>query len=137
MDAVRASLSEAARRLLRTDGCTLEVPEEFTEQANALALHISDTLPSLVREPEVLSEDGWTYFCIRSDGELIARIGGPEPAITVCWIPTRRGDCGEPWRIFQQLVHDLIEVGYPGCIGCAGPAATEPWVEAAMRNHPK
>ena len=134
MAALHASLSEAARRLLRTENCTLEVPPEFTEQANSLALHISDSLPALIREPQVLSEVGWNYICMRCDGELIARIGGPEPAMAVCWIPAGRGECGESWKLLQQLVHDLLEAGYPGCVGCAGPAATEPWDEVARRG---
>lgn len=134
MAALRASISEAARRLLRTDNCTLEVPSEFTQQANSLALHISDSLPALIREPQVLSEVGWNYLCVRSEGELIARIGGPEPPLTVCWIPAGRGDCEEPWQLLQQLVRDLLEAGYPGCVGCGGPAATEPWDEPARRG---
>ena len=134
MAATRASLSEAARRLLRTDGCTLEIPLEYAEQASTLALHISVSFPALIKEPKVVSEVGGNYLCLRCDGQCIAGVGGPEPPIAVCWIPTGRGDCSDSWHIFQQLVHDLLEAGYPGCIDCAGPAATEPWDESARRS---
>ena len=134
MEGRRASLSEAARRLLRNEGCTLEVPDEFLSQANSLSLHISDSLPSLLREPKVSSQIGWNYVCIRSEGELIARIGGPEPSLGACWIPETRSKCDVAWDNFREIVHDLLEAGYPGCIDCAGPAATEPWDEATRRS---
>ena len=35
-----SSLAEAARRLLRTDGCTLEVPSRMRSEAERLALAI-------------------------------------------------------------------------------------------------
>jgi len=134
MEGRRASLSEAARRLLRREGCTIEVPDKFASQANALALHISDSLPSLLREPEVWTEIDWNYVCISRKGDLIARIGGPEPSLDVCWISIVETELDDMWDEFRQIISDLLIAGYPGCIDCAGPAATEPWDERSRRD---
>jgi hypothetical protein len=132
-----SSLAEAARRLLRTDGCTLEVPARMGPEAERLALAISDALPSLLREPVVLSDadapSAWTWICIRADEGLLARLGGAEPGLEACWIP-EPSDIDFLWVRFTRLVNSLLEAGYPGCEGCAGPEADEPWDERARRG---
>ena len=132
-----SSLAEAARRLLRTDGCTLEVPSRMRSEAERLALAISDALPSLLREPVVLSDadapSDWTWICIRADGGLLARIGGDEPGLEACWVP-EPSDLDFLWVRFTRLVHSLLAAGYPACEGCAGPEADEPWDERVRRE---
>ena len=58
----------------------------------------------------------------------LAQIGGREPSIEVCWVP----DCG--WDDFSEQILDLLEAGYPGCIGCGGPGAEEEWNEDVRRD---
>ena len=135
MDGMTPCIAEAARRLLRTEGCTLEVTPSLAEAANELALHISDALPSLLREPEVSSQVGWTYVCIKKDGELIARIGGPEPSLDACWIPDHGDQLSILWSRFIHHIRDLVSAGYPGCVGCGGPGSEGPWDETASRAH--
>ena len=114
------SLREAARRFLREDGCTLSVPEGLEKDAWEIVQLIADHVPSKIDLPNVVT------------GELavigLAQIGGREPPIEVCWVP----DCG--WEEFSEQILDLLEAGYPGCIGCGGPGAEEEWNEEFRRD---
>ena len=106
-------------------------------EAERLALAISDALPSLLREPVVLSDaddpSAWTWIYIRADEGLLALLGGDEPELEACWIP-EPSDLDFLWVRFTRLVNSLLEAGYPGCEGCAGPEADEPWDERARRD---
>jgi hypothetical protein len=114
------SLREAARRFLRIDGCTLSVPEGLEKDAWDIVQMIADNVPSKLDLPKVVN------------GELaivgLAQIGGIEPPLDICWVP----NCG--WREFAEQVLDLLEAGYPGCIGCGGPGAEEEWNEEIRRG---
>ena len=114
------SLREAARRLLREDDCTLVVPPENIESAWEVVQLISDYVPSKLGLPKVV------------EGDLsvvgLAQIGGKEPSLDICWVP----DCG--WKDFYEQVVDLLEAGYPGCVGCGGPGSEGEWDEALRRS---
>ena len=114
------SLREAARRLLREDDCTLVVPSENIESAWEVVQLISDYVPSKLGLPKVI------------EGDLsvvgLAQIGGEEPSLDICWVP----DCG--WTDFYEQVVDLLEAGYPGCVGCGGPGSEGEWDEALRRS---
>ncbi|MAE38482.1 MAG: hypothetical protein CL969_02460, partial [Euryarchaeota archaeon] len=69
-----------------------------------------------------------------SNDELLASVGGDEPDIAVCWIPILEEEFENVWDDFRQIISDLLIAGYPGCIDCAGPAATEPWDEQSRRD---
>ncbi len=128
-EAVSASLAECARRLLRSESGSLSVPGGMVDSARRLALRISDDLPSMLREPTVgVSDHSISIGC---SGRMTALIGGEEPAESVCWIPT--GDPRGFWPPFVSIIRGLLAAGYPGCIDCAGPAASEPWDEAGQR----
>jgi hypothetical protein len=53
--------------------------------------------------------------------------------LDIVWVPIARDELEKVWLSFEQIVSDLLSAGYPGCIDCAGPAATEPWDEAQSR----
>ena len=114
------SLREAARRFLREDGCTLSVPEGLEKDAWEIVQLIADHVPSKIDLPNVVTGD----FAVIG----LAHIGGREPPIEVCWVP----DCG--WEEFSEQILDLLEAGYPGCIGCGGPGAEEEWNEEFRRD---
>ena len=82
MDAKTPCIAEAARRLLRTDGTSLIVPEDLIDEALQLSLAISDGIPSLKREPTVSIGPS-----DRIEVEGLSLIGGEEPSTTICWIP--------------------------------------------------
>jgi hypothetical protein len=135
MDEKSASFAEAARRLLRTEGCVLEVPSDYASEASVLALLISDSLPSMIREPQVVSDAGWHYVCIKSGGELLARLAGPEPTADACWVPDTGEGENAIWLRWQHDLRDLLAAGYPGCVGCGGPGSEGEWDEIAARKH--
>lgn len=114
------SLREAARRFLREDGCILSVDATNTKDAWSLIQLISDHIPSKTSLPNV----------IEGDFQIIgmADFGADEPDVEVCWVPL----CN--WADFFEQVTDLLEAGYPGCIGCAGPGAEGEWNETARRR---
>ncbi len=134
MSARAGSLGEAARRLLKCENARLIVPIEIISEAHKMALQISDELPSLVHEPKV--ELGAEENIVRAqsqNGSLFV-FGGVEQTLDIVWVPIGRDELEDVWRRFAQIVSDLLSVGYPGCIDCAGPAATEPWDEALSRS---
>ena len=113
------SLREAARRFLREDGCTLSVPQEYEDRAWDLVQKISDKVPAKLDLPDV------------AIGELsvvgLAQIGGMMPEIDICWVPDSN------FTDFEEQVLDLLEAGYPGCIGCGGPGSEGEWNESLRR----
>ena len=114
------SLREAARRFLKEEGCELSVPSEHAKEAWGLVQSISDHMPSRLELPTVI------------EGEIMApglfQLGGEEPHIDICWVP----NC--EWKDFQIQVVELLEAGYPGCVGCAGPGAEDEWNESIRRS---
>lgn len=114
------SLREAARRVLKEEGCVLRVPAEHLDAAHSLTLKIGDFIPERIELPTVkiglLSAEG------------LFQIGGEEPDMDICWIPNAT------WNDFLEQILDLLEAGYPGCVGCAGPGAEEVWNEAVRRR---
>ena len=113
------SLREAARRFLREDGCILSVPKEYESRAWDLVQQISDKVPAKLDLPEVIIGE------LRVVG--LAQIGGTEPEIEVCWVPDSN------FTEFEEQVLDLLEAGYPGCIGCGGPGSEGEWNEPIRR----
>ncbi|MGB0265129.1 MAG: hypothetical protein ACPGSV_00810 [Candidatus Poseidoniaceae archaeon] len=113
------SLREAARRFLREDGCTLSVPQEYESRAWNLVQKISDKVPAKLDLPDV------TIGELRVIG--LAQIGGPKPEIDICWVPDSN------FSEFEEQVLDLLEAGYPGCIGCGGPGSEGEWNEVIRR----
>ena len=114
------SLREAARRFLKAEGCELSVPKDFAKQAWDLVQSISDNIPSRLSLPNVIEGDFMA--------EGLFQLGGEEPSLEICWIP----DCS--WHDFSEQVLELLEAGYPGCVGCAGPGAEGEWNEAVRRR---
>jgi len=114
------SLREAARRFLKAEGCELSVPNNITKQAWELVQKISDNIPARLNLPTVVEGE------IQVEG--LFQIGGVEPAMEICWVP----DCA--WDDFSEQVLELLEAGYPGCVGCAGPGAEGEWNETVRRS---
>ena len=114
------SLREAARRFLRKEDCTLSVPAKFQDEAWDLIQLISDHIPEKLSLPTVTIGElsGGEYF----------DMGEKEPRNHVCWVPKAT------WIDFKTQVVELLEAGYPGCIGCGGPGSEGEWNEALRRE---
>ena len=113
------SLREAARRFLREDGCKLSVPQQFENRAWDLVQKISDHVPSKLNLPDVIIGELCTLG--------LAQIGGSRPDMDICWVPNSN------FSDFEEQVLDLLDAGYPGCIGCGGPGAEGEWNESLRR----
>ncbi len=114
------SLREAARRILKQEGCILRVPQGNLHEAHSLTLAIGDKIPERIKLPTIEIGD------LSCDG--LFQIGGPEPELSICWVPNAN------WEDFHEQVMELLEAGYPGCVGCAGPGAEGAWDEASRRR---
>ena len=128
MDAMTPCIAEAARRLLRTEDTSLIVPEALLNEALELSLSISDGIPKMIREPTV---------SIGSENQIevegLSQLGGEEPSLSICWVPTTTFDLEKIWSLWTQQIRDLMSAGYPGCVGCGGPGSEGKWDETASR----
>lgn len=132
MDDWPPSMYEAARRLLRTSGGALYVPDSCFDSAKLLILGISDEIPSIITEPSVNSGtiDEIFYDC---DGKIEFMIGNNEPAMETCWIKSESNEIGKLWNDLSEVAMHLARAGYPGCLGCGGPGSDEIWDENVSR----
>jgi hypothetical protein len=96
-----------------------------------LSVKISDIAPGLLLGVigEVHQLDGIVIDIGDSAGGAIA-VDEPKDR-RVVWIP---GDMHSIWERFTDSLLRLAAAGYPGCVGCAGPAAEVPWDEEASRR---
>ena len=85
-----------------------------------LVQNVADYVPSKIHLPTV--ETG--IFSIVNQ----AFFGTDEPSLDVVWVP----NC--TWKDFEEQVLDLLNAGYPGCVGCGGPGSEGPWDEASRRS---
>jgi hypothetical protein len=113
------SLREAARRFLKVEGCVLQVSKENVDDAHAVVQSIADKIPSRIDLPTIVEGE------LGVDG--LFKIGGSEPSLETCWVPNGT------YEEFEEQVLDLLEAGYPGCVGCAGPGGEGVWDEKARR----
>ena len=126
-----AAISELARRTLRSSGITVRTKDVERLRIDSLSVLISDLAPSVISGAIAEEADEGTIAIVLEGGPG-GFIGGPEPrTLDGVWIP---GNPEELWEEFGSSVLDLAAAGYPGCIGCAGPAAELPWDEEASRS---
>ena len=126
-----AAISELARRALRSEGMVIHHRNPTSLDIDALSVKISDLSPGTLLGVvgEESDSEGITIETLNSPGGVIAT---KEPVDSkVVWIP---GDCSSIWNRFTNTVLRLAEAGYPGCVGCAGPAAEGPWDEEVSRQ---
>ena len=125
------AISELARRTLRSSGVTVRTKGVERLRIDSLSVLISDLAPSVI-SGAIAEETGEGAIAIVLEGEPGGFIGGPEPrTLDDVWVP---GNPDELWEEFGNSVLGLATAGYPGCIGCAGPAAELPWDEEASRD---
>ena len=126
-----AAISELARRALRSEGMVVHHRNPTSLGIDALSINIGDISPGMLLGVvgETSDSEGITIDMLNSPGGVIA---ADEPVdFRVVWIP---GNYSSIWNRFTDTVLRLAEAGYPGCVGCAGPAAEGPWDEEASRQ---
>lgn len=126
-----AAISELARRALRSKGVVIRHHNLGALDIDNLSVKITDLAPGVLFGVvgEISNSKGIVIDILNSPGGLISN---EEPGDnSVVWIP---GDCTSIWNRFTDTVLRLAAAGYPGCVGCAGPAAEVPWDEEVSRQ---
>lgn len=128
------AVREFSRRLLREDGLVLTVGAHQAERVNQLLLAMGDRQPERLTFPQVVAHPTKTLSLqLRRHGKLTlwATCSDVEPVPSVLWLPMDADDALD--SVFQAS-HDLLQAGYPGCIGCVGSVDETAWDEGAHRQ---
>ena len=125
-----AAISELARRILRSSGVKIIHDGELIEEIESLAGELSDKAPKIIFGIESQISDSEEIFFMNTNSANGIISQNPPVSLEVVWV--KGGN--EKWGYLQNKIVELGRAGYPGCIGCAGPAASEPWDEAFSRE---
>jgi len=126
-----AAISELARRALRSKGMVIRHHNPAALDIDNLSVKITDLAPGVLLGVvgEISNSKGIVIDIMNSPGGVLSN---EEPGDNkAVWIP---GDCTSIWNRFTDTVLTLAAAGYPGCVGCAGPAAEVPWDEEVSRQ---
>ncbi len=105
----------------------ITTPPQFIPLGNKLINSISENIPARTDFPKI--ESGKQFIGIAN--QEFVRLGGEPPSMDICWIP---GDERQLWISLFEACDDLLQAGYPGCIGCGGPGSEEEWDEKKRRS---
>jgi len=130
---------ESARRVLRLENISIKLPQKLKSSFQKLCEEISQHIPSRLIFPEVEFGDFESIEIKLLEPEIdltevIVVIGMIEPDENICWIES---DIIQGWTWLLESCNDLLEAGYPGCLGCGGPNSEEPWNELDYRSKRK
>lgn len=126
---------ETARQILRCENIVLKIPERFTNDFQQLLLEMSDFQPAKIEFPVMtvgMMDEVFIHQKMDNQNSnlLIAYIGLIEPETHVRWVKMK---VEEGWNEIMLACRELLEAGYPGCIGCGGPNSELPWDEEKNR----
>jgi|TARA_B110000438_G_scaffold108992_1_gene106956 hypothetical protein len=125
-----AAVAELARRILRSNGLMITHNGQLTDQIEQLSSELSDRAPKIVFGINgKISDVKEIFFEINNSEDGMISLKPPN-SLDIVWI---RGGANM-WSKLTRKIVELGSAGYPGCVGCAGPAASEPWNEEASRN---
>lgn len=130
------AVQEAARMMLREDVASIMAPENSHEALQQLVLKMGDSMAARQNFPKVTNVGEDVIILTSRD------LSGPVPKMycglenmkeypDTLWIPQSASVMMET---LVQTMHDLLEAGYPGCLGCGGPGAEDEWDETASRK---
>jgi len=125
-----AAISELARRTLRSTEVTFQADKGFSADIESLSTSLSDVSPTLMISISHIEIDSES-ITIDCSGLAGGMIGCEEPEQEFVWI---NGNVNDIWRKYIRVMIELANAGYPGCVGCAGPAAEMPWDETLSRR---
>lgn len=126
------AVREISRTVLREDAIVIEGPLWLRDEVHSLSVLIGDKQPARLVFP-AYRETVEQVLRLRHgiENRLLCECSLTEPSIDVVWCPLHPNDA---WPVLWQTLDDLISAGYPGCLGCAGPEAEEPWDENLRRE---
>ena len=126
------AVQEAARMMLREDQTSILVPKNLNDSVEELILKMGDTMPSRQTFPSVshVGKDE-IIFTMKDHTSPHFYCGLSTPLIGTLWIPF---EASKIWNILRQAMFDLLDAGYPGCLGCGGKGSEAEWDEVASRT---
>ena len=125
---------ETSRRILRNEEIIISAPIQFQQSVIDLGSKISDSIPERLSFPVFVESDKETIDIFQNainPNNLIATIGSNEVRIEACWV------CVEVSFGLQSVIescYQLLEAGYPGCLGCESTGKDERWDEKNFRK---
>lgn len=125
---------ESARRMVKSEDIIINAPDRFSDLIDDLSDKISENIPQRVTFPiheTSKNNEISVYSTINGIRQVIVYIGITEPDISVCWIKMSIDDG------FTAVLHScfqLLQAGYPGCVGCGGSAQEGRWDELVFRS---
>ena len=128
---------ESARRVVRSDEIAIVGSKKFSSSIIQLTNLISEKIPERSTFPiHIIQEidEVLIYQGNVDDENLIVYIGNEEPAENVCWIEM---EIVEAFSAVIDSSIQLLNAGYPGCVGCDGSMSEERWNEKKFRNDRK
>ena len=126
------AVREIARTVLRTEALVVKGPAWLEPLIHRINVLLGDVQPSRTEFPEFLLEtENKISLLVKHANRPLAQCGRQEPSIEVVWLPM---DTEGGWTSISAVVTELLEAGYPGCLGCGGPNSEEEWDESSSRK---
>ena len=127
------AVREFARSMLRTEDLVIHGPSWLEPVVHQMNIRLSDVQPSRISFPAFQKGDE-NSISLHRNGEdvMLGKCCEDEPPSEVVWLPM------EPetgWASIFSVATDLLDAGYPGCLGCGGPHTEGSWDELASRKN--
>ena len=126
------AVRELARIVLRTEELRVVGPAWMEGEVNDLALRLADVQPARTTFPLYHSVDDQRIGFLQPATEVeLGACSLDEPSQETVWLPMNPVD---GWRAIADVARDLLDAGYPGCLGCGGPHDEGVWDESLSRQ---
>ncbi len=125
---------ESARRIVRNKIISIHSSVNFYDEIIELSDIISEKIPERISFPTFVNSnnnDVRVYSKQENATTQIVQIGGFEPSEKICWINL---DLKDGFDALMESCIQLLEAGYPGCVGCDNSAQEERWDEKYFRQ---
>ena len=98
-----------------------------------LGLRLADVQPARTTFPAFVSHlEGDIELVDPASSVVLAQCSLEEPELTTVWLPMSPSTA---WEVVSKVSDDLLQAGYPGCLGCGGPHTEGDWDEATSRRN--
>ena len=127
------AVRELARIILRTEELVVKGPEWLESHIVNLGLRLADVQPARTTFPAFVSHlEGDIELVDPASSVVLAQCSLEEPELTTVWLPMSPATA---WEVVSKVSDDLLQAGYPGCLGCGGPHTEGDWDEATSRRN--
>ena len=121
-------MREAARCFLKAENVEIIANEKNIDLLDELSKRIAELQPQKIDFPTYkITNSSEIIMNCDSDNIMICV---NEPDANINWLPSEKMN---GITTFIQMVVELAEAGYPGCVGCIGSIDEHPWNEEMSR----